>query len=129
RLDAHHLTPWSLGGDTNLRDLVSLCSHHHHLAHEGGFTVTRADTGRIVVRAPAGWEIIPVPQLPPSRSQQLTTAIEQAGVTIDEHTLPTQWGGDNLDLGHVIWTLMPQTPHTDHPPTQPPTEPPSNPPA
>jgi hypothetical protein len=129
RLDAHHLTPWSLGGDTNLRDLVSLCSHHHHLAHEGGFTVTRADTGRLVVRAPAGWEITPVPQLPPTRARELTTAIEHAGVTIDEHTLPTQWGGDKLDLGHVIWTLLPQTPHNNHPPTQPPTQPPTGPPA
>jgi hypothetical protein len=110
RLDAHHLTPWSVGGETNLRDLVSLCSHHHHLAHEGGLSVTRAASGRVVVRAPAGWEITAVPLLPPTKPRDLVTAVEQAGVTVDERTIVTEWGGEGLDLGHVVWTLMPQTP-------------------
>jgi hypothetical protein len=36
---AHHLRPWSKGGRTDLANLVPLCSHHHHLAHEGGWNL------------------------------------------------------------------------------------------
>jgi hypothetical protein len=32
--EAHHLTPWSKGGKTNLKDLILGCSHHHHLMHD-----------------------------------------------------------------------------------------------
>ena len=32
---AHHLQPWQQGGSTDLANLVPLCSHHHHLVHEG----------------------------------------------------------------------------------------------
>jgi hypothetical protein len=32
--EAHHVTPWSTGGRTDLADGVLLCSWHHHRAHE-----------------------------------------------------------------------------------------------
>lgn len=35
----HHLTPWEHGGDTDLGNLLPLCNRHHHLAHEGGWTL------------------------------------------------------------------------------------------
>ena len=118
RLQAHHLQPWSPSGETNLENLLSLCSHHHHLAHEGGYRITRAINGRLITRAPAGWEIPTTPHLPPARHHDLTTAITgtgtqtgthtASGAVIDETTLPTLWGGEKLDLGHVIWTLLPQ---------------------
>jgi hypothetical protein len=42
---AHHIKPWhpvaagEPGGPTDLDNLVPLCSHHHHLVHEGGWTI------------------------------------------------------------------------------------------
>lgn len=33
--DAHHRTPWSLGGRTDLADLALLCRIHHHMVHLG----------------------------------------------------------------------------------------------
>jgi hypothetical protein len=36
----HHVTPWRNRGDTNLDNLVPLCSRCHHLVHEGGWTLT-----------------------------------------------------------------------------------------
>jgi hypothetical protein len=36
----HHLTPWRLGGRTDLADLAPVCEPHHHLIHEGGWTLT-----------------------------------------------------------------------------------------
>lgn len=38
-LDAHHIKHWCDGGETNLGNLVLLCSHHHTLMHEGGFSL------------------------------------------------------------------------------------------
>jgi len=36
----HHTTPWRSGGRTDLSDLAPVCEPHHHLIHEGGWTLT-----------------------------------------------------------------------------------------
>ncbi|WP_457208669.1 DUF222 domain-containing protein, partial [Nocardioides sp. P5_C9_2] len=43
--DAHHLTPWSQGGNTDLEDGVLLCSHHHHRAHDDRYLHDRLPNG------------------------------------------------------------------------------------
>ena len=40
-VDAHHIEHWSAGGETSLDNLMLLCSQHHKLVHEGGFTIER----------------------------------------------------------------------------------------
>jgi hypothetical protein len=83
--DAHHLTPWQLGGATDLTNGVLVCRHHHRSLHEGqwqtrlvdpdagangpidftaphGLTTLRSDPERVTRLAPA----IPVP--PPDTS-------------------------------------------------------------
>jgi hypothetical protein len=35
----HHTHPWGSDGETNLDSGVPVCSHHHHLVHEGQWTV------------------------------------------------------------------------------------------
>jgi 5-methylcytosine-specific restriction endonuclease McrA len=40
-VDAHHIKHWSAGGETSLDNLMLLCSQHHKLVHEGGFTIER----------------------------------------------------------------------------------------
>jgi hypothetical protein len=57
---AHHVEHWAAGGETDVGNLMLLCSHHHRLVHEGGFT-TRRDIderptfvrpdGRVIPRA------------------------------------------------------------------------------
>ena len=37
-LHAHHVEHWLHGGETRLENLVMLCTFHHHLVHEGGWT-------------------------------------------------------------------------------------------
>lgn len=37
--EAHHLIPWATGGTTNLNDGALLCSRHHHVIHEGNWTI------------------------------------------------------------------------------------------
>ncbi len=43
--EAHHLRLWSQGGRTDLEDGVSLCSWHHHRAHDPRYTADRLPNG------------------------------------------------------------------------------------
>ena len=43
--EAHHVTPWSHGGPTNLESGVLLCSHHHHRVHDAHLAIRFADDG------------------------------------------------------------------------------------
>lgn len=40
---AHHRKHWAVGGPTDPGNLHLLCSRHHHLVHEGGWTITAGD--------------------------------------------------------------------------------------
>nr|WP_301539757.1 HNH endonuclease signature motif containing protein [Nocardioides sp. zg-DK7169] len=43
--EAHHLTPWSAGGRTDLANALLLCSHHHHLIHDERYLHQRMPNG------------------------------------------------------------------------------------
>lgn len=58
-VESHHLRHWVAGGKTSVENLILLCSHHHRLVHEGGFTIRRADDGAIRFARPDG-RLIPV---------------------------------------------------------------------
>jgi hypothetical protein len=44
---AHHIVWWRHGGRTDLDNLVLICSFHHRLVHERGWSVTRDDDGTL----------------------------------------------------------------------------------
>jgi hypothetical protein len=44
---AHHLTPWSEGGPTSVKDGVLLCPRHHTLAHHQDYDLTHHPDGKI----------------------------------------------------------------------------------
>ena len=52
----HHIDIWSNGGRTDLDRMCPGCDQHHHLVHEGGWTLTRNQDGT--------WQLHP-PQRPP----------------------------------------------------------------
>ena len=52
--DIHHVRPWQRGGGTDVANLLPLCSRHHHLVHEGGWTLTLHADRRIELRRPDG---------------------------------------------------------------------------
>ena len=54
RTEAHHIWPWELGGPTDLINLLPLCARHHHLAHEGGWTLQLAPDRTLTVYRPDG---------------------------------------------------------------------------
>jgi hypothetical protein len=53
-LDVHHVTHWADGGETNLDNLLVLCTTHHTLVHEGGFAIRRHREGRWYFVRPDG---------------------------------------------------------------------------
>jgi len=53
-VDAHHIEHWSAGGETSLDNLMLLCSQHHKLVHEGGFTIERDYQNRWYFKRPDG---------------------------------------------------------------------------
>jgi hypothetical protein len=53
-LHGHHVEHWLHGGETRLDNLVMLCTFHHHLVHEGGWTVTTGADGVFLFHPPAG---------------------------------------------------------------------------
>ncbi|UUY03493.1 HNH endonuclease [Svornostia abyssi] len=63
-VDAHHIEHWADGGATELKNLVHLCTHHHRLLHEGGFTVRAEAHGGFSFRTPDGRLLRDVPRAP-----------------------------------------------------------------
>jgi hypothetical protein len=53
-VDARHIRHWANGGETRVENLTLLCTYHHRLLHEGGFTVSRDSTGSICFRRADG---------------------------------------------------------------------------
>ena len=48
--EAHHLRQWALGGATDLRDGVLLCSFHHHRTHDPSYETERCPDGDLEFR-------------------------------------------------------------------------------
>jgi hypothetical protein len=64
-LHAHHVQHWLHGGETSLDNLVMICSVHHHLVHEGGWSITSVADGGFLFRSPRGR---PLPAEPPRQT-------------------------------------------------------------
>ena len=59
-LHCHHVEHWAQGGDTNLDNLLLLCTKHHTLVHEGGFRIDKDFLDRWAFFRPDG---IAVPEV------------------------------------------------------------------
>ena len=46
-LDGHHLEHWIHGGESKPENLTLLCTYHHRLHHEGGFSITKEADGTL----------------------------------------------------------------------------------
>ncbi|RIJ67802.1 HNH endonuclease [Nakamurella silvestris] len=43
--EAHHIIPFSVGGQTRLSSAAQACDHHHYLLHHGDWEIRIADDG------------------------------------------------------------------------------------
>ncbi|MEQ8436459.1 MAG: DUF222 domain-containing protein [Ilumatobacter fluminis] len=75
RCEMHHIIPWEQGGPTDLDNMIPLCSRHHHVAHEGGWTLELALDRTLTIRQPDG-QIFTVsePDVPPQRRRRRSGA-------------------------------------------------------
>jgi hypothetical protein len=105
-LHGHHVEHWLQGGRTSLDNLLLLCSFHHRLVHEGGFTVALSDGAHVEVRAPSGRLLPAAPPLAPD-----VGAVEWNGDwwTAGDHFAPPPPSGygDPVDYGDTISSLLP----------------------
>lgn len=67
----HHITWWRDGGPTDSWNLVGLCWQHHHLVHEGGWTISGNADGELTFTSPFGRVRTnrPPPLLPDTRAR------------------------------------------------------------
>jgi hypothetical protein len=99
-LDAHHVMHWADGGDTSMDNTLLLCSTHHRLLHEGGFTIQKNFAGEWYFRNGDGKALpqfpAPAPSLPiapanpdnPSRDGYALAVEFSAHSEINECRLP-----------------------------------------
>ncbi|MHB1194770.1 MAG: HNH endonuclease signature motif containing protein [Longimicrobiales bacterium] len=93
--DAHHVRHWGQGGETSLSNTVLLCSHHHTLVHEGGWTVRWDGDGRPVFLDSRGGEHYDARPAPPEIGidpvRALVAEHARRGITPDWRTAGARW--------------------------------------
>jgi hypothetical protein len=54
RCEIHHIEPWEIGGNTDLINLLPLCSRHHHVVHELGWRLSLSPDRTLTITQPDG---------------------------------------------------------------------------
>src|SRR5690606_22001092 len=93
------------GGETSKRNLIALCTFHHTLVHEGGFTLERGADG-LRFLAPDRTHLPSFHASPPAPTDPLE-AFERAHVDLGIHdeTGLTRWDGEPVHYGDVVEVL------------------------
>jgi hypothetical protein len=107
-LHGHHIRNWLHGGETSVDNLVMLCTGHHHLVHEGGWSVARGTDGDLVFASPAGK---PLPSEP--HREWVENILSLLGEWADEHELDLGpdanmplWDGTRPDYDLAVSGLL-----------------------
>ena len=107
-LHGHHIQHWLHGGETSLDNLSLLCSHHHQLVHEGGWSVERTADGDLCFRAPDGGALPAVPARQASEDALvfLHEWAEDRGLDIGADTNMPLWDGTRPDYDWAVAALV-----------------------
>jgi hypothetical protein len=93
--DAHHVRHWADGGETSLRNTLLLCTHHHTLVHEGGWTIEWWGEGRPAFHGPQGQVVFEgrwqSPELPADPVEALVAGHHARGTRPDWATAGARW--------------------------------------
>jgi hypothetical protein len=108
--DAHHVRHWADGGETKLGNLVLLCSRHHRLLHEEGWSVGwwgRGAEGRHpAFTDPRGQVHVSTrpnpPRLEPDPVDALVRRNERRGVRPGFYTAGARWKRQR-DIPDHVW--------------------------
>ncbi len=93
------------GGQTNLDNLLLLCSFHHHLVHEGGFGVEVHD-GKLRFLARDGTPITGVRDAHRAQWEDLTEMNLRRGLHLTAETCIPRYAGDRMDLDIAVAALL-----------------------
>jgi hypothetical protein len=105
--DGHHVKHWADGGETKLGNLVTVCSFHHTLLHEGGFGVTATDDGVFVFTRPDGSRIPECGTAPKQGEAGRFRGIVAADLPpIDAKTSRCKWLGERMDYSMAIESMQ-----------------------
>ncbi len=58
----HHMRQWCRGGSTDSANGLGLCFFHHHLVHEGRWSITGDADGELVFASPTGRSLLSYPR-------------------------------------------------------------------
>jgi hypothetical protein len=106
-LHGHHIRHWLHGGVTSVDNLCLLCTFHHHLIHEGGWSLARTAVGELCFRAPDGKQLPAVPARE-AAEDALTFLHEWAGergLDLGADTNTPLWDGTRPDYDWAVATL------------------------
>ena len=112
---------WADGGETRLGNLVTLCTYHHRLVHEGGYGV-RVEAGTLAFTSPdgrtipgSGWSEswreqcfrgnIRIEPDPAPGELPLAEYNAGRGVDVDAKTARCGWRGEEMDYGIAVEAL------------------------
>ncbi|HSS09721.1 MAG TPA: DUF222 domain-containing protein, partial [Acidimicrobiales bacterium] len=99
--DVHHVVHRAHGGPHTTTNCWGLCRFHHHLVHEGGFTMTRRDDGNLEFRRPDGTLI---PDRPPPAADDGEPATPR--LELDSDIAWARSNGERMDLSMTVDALL-----------------------
>lgn len=106
-LHAHHVLHWGKGGETELPNLVTLCSKHHRMVHEGRFTCEAApERAGFIFRRPDGRLLETEPFTVDPIHQGRNEADCRLGLDLAADAGRCLWAGERLDLGMAVEGLL-----------------------
>jgi hypothetical protein len=107
-LHGHHIQHWLHGGETSVGNLALLCTHHHRLVHEGGWSVERTAHGELCFRAPDRREVPAVPAREASEDAVVWVRewAEERGLDIGAETNLPLWDGTRPDYDWAVAALV-----------------------
>jgi hypothetical protein len=92
---AHHIEHWANGGETKLKNLVTLCRFHHRLVHEGGVQIQVLNDGAFRFLKPNGESI-----------EGVRKKVYCSSPITLHSSRPRSWNGDSMDYGLAVQGLM-----------------------
>jgi hypothetical protein len=77
--EIHHQQEWEHGGHTCDINAAGMCGAHHHIVHEGGWTITGDPNAELTFTSPTGRTLT---SHPPNLTPELRTRIDRALTTL-----------------------------------------------